>query len=51
MLTTFRTTRSHTEDLRTQIMKQDKHHQRVTFEDEYSSLLKAGGVEYDERYL
>jgi putative transposase len=33
------------------VMNQESHHQRVTFQDEYLNLLRASGVEYDERYL
>jgi hypothetical protein len=33
------------------IANQEAHHRRKTFQEEYVELLKASGVEYDERYL
>jgi REP element-mobilizing transposase RayT len=33
------------------ILGQKKHHQRVTFQDEYRKFLKAYRVDYDERYV
>ncbi|QQS33128.1 MAG: IS200/IS605 family transposase [Acidobacteriota bacterium] len=33
------------------IRNQREHHRRHTFEDEYVSLLKLHGIDYDERYL
>ncbi|MEO6390599.1 MAG: IS200/IS605 family transposase [Pyrinomonadaceae bacterium] len=33
------------------VLNQEAHHQRFTFKEEYSELLKLSGVEYDERYL
>jgi putative transposase len=33
------------------IENQEEHHKRVTFQDEYRALLKAYGIEYDERYV
>lgn len=33
------------------IENQERHHRRVTFQDEYLSLLKSSGIEYDERYV
>ena len=30
---------------------QKKHHRKVSFRDEYISLLKEHGVEFDEKYL
>lgn len=33
------------------IMNQKKHHQKVTFKDEYIALLKIFEIEYDEKYL
>jgi REP element-mobilizing transposase RayT len=31
--------------------EQEKHHQRVTFQEEFISFLKKNGVRYDERYI
>jgi len=33
------------------IREQEKHHQRVTFQEEFISFLKKNGVRYDERYI
>lgn len=33
------------------IFNQEEHHRRKTFQDEYVELLRASGIEYDERYL
>jgi hypothetical protein len=33
------------------IANQQEHHRRVTFQEEFIALLKAHGIEYDERYL
>jgi putative transposase len=37
--------------LRRYIATQAEHHQTKTFEEEYRELLKAHGIEFDERYL
>jgi len=33
------------------IREQEKHHRRVTFQEEFISFLKKNGVRYDERYI
>ena len=33
------------------IHEQEKHHQRVTFQEEFIKFLKKNGVHYDERYI
>ncbi len=33
------------------IHRQKQHHQRVSFQDEYRKILKAYGIDYDERYV
>ena len=33
------------------IARQEEHHRRQTFQEEYLDFLRRGGVEYDERYL
>jgi REP element-mobilizing transposase RayT len=33
------------------IQSQEKHHRKMTFEDEFKELLRKHGVEFDERYL
>ena len=37
--------------VREYIAKQEEHHRRRTFQEEYVELLKCSGVEYDDRYL
>ncbi len=33
------------------IQDQERHHQRISFHDEFLALLKRHGVEFDERYM
>jgi putative transposase len=33
------------------ILNQEKHHKKMTFEEEYRKLLEKFGVKFDERYL
>jgi putative transposase len=33
------------------IQNQEKHHRRMTFEDEFIALLKKHGIDYDSRYV
>jgi len=33
------------------IARQEKHHQGVSFQDEYRALMDSHGIEYDERYV
>lgn len=37
--------------VRDYIARQDEHHEKRTFQEEYVDLLRRSGVEYDERYL
>lgn len=37
--------------VRDYIARQEEHHRRRTFQEEYRELLDRSGVEYDERYL
>jgi len=37
--------------LKRYIHNQKRHHQRVTFQDEYRKFLKAYGIDYDENYV
>ena len=39
------------ETVRNYIARQEEHHRKKTFQEEYLELLKLSGVEYDERYL
>jgi putative transposase len=42
---------SHVEPLRAYIARQEEHHQRETFQDEFRRLLRKYGIAYDERYV
>ncbi|HYY15329.1 MAG TPA: transposase, partial [Gammaproteobacteria bacterium] len=33
------------------ILRQEEHHRKKTFQEEYVAFLRRSGVEYDERYL
>ncbi len=37
--------------VRADITKQEEHHRKRTFQEEYLELLKRSGVDYEERYL
>ncbi len=37
--------------VRNYIARQEEHHRKKTFQEEYVELLKLSGVEYDDRYL
>jgi len=39
------------ETVKKYIARQEEHHRKKTFQEEYLELLKLSGVEYDERYL
>lgn len=39
------------ETVKNYIARQEEHHRKKTFREEYVELLKLSGVEYDERYL
>jgi len=47
----FTVSQSQIERVQRYIANQQKHHQRVSFKEEFIALLEAHGVEYDERYL
>jgi len=47
----FTVSESQVEKVREYIRSQEKHHQRVSFEDEFKRLLQAHRIEFDERYL
>ena len=42
---------SQVETVRRYIRTQKQHHNKVSFMEEYRSLLEENGIEYDERYL
>ena len=47
----FTVSPSHCEQVRSYIARQEEHHRKRTFQDEYRDLLKRCGVDFDERYL
>ena len=42
---------SHLDQVCKYIERQEQHHRRVVFEDEYRAFLKKYQAEYDERYV
>lgn len=47
----FSVSRSNVERVRRYIERQEQHHRRVTFYEEYVRFLKEYGIDYDERYV
>lgn len=47
----FTVSQSQVDKVKRYIANQQKHHQRVSFKEEFIALLQAHGIEYDERYL
>ena len=47
----FSVSKSNVPEVIDYIKNQREHHARHTFEDEYISLLKLNGIDYDERYV
>jgi putative transposase len=47
----FSVSQSHLEQVLSYIERQEQHHRRVTFKNEYRAFLKRYGIEYDERYV
>ncbi len=47
----FTVSASQVEKAREYILKQEEHHKTRSFQEEFIALLKAHGIEYDERYL
>jgi len=47
----FSVSKSNVPEVIKYIQGQREHHQKQTFEDEYVSMLRLNGIEYDERYL
>jgi REP element-mobilizing transposase RayT len=47
----FSVSRSSVERVRRYIEKQEQHHRRITFQEEYVRFLKEYGIPYEERYL
>lgn len=47
----FTVSPSHRDVVRDYIARQEEHHRKRTFQEEYLELLRRCGVEFDERYL
>jgi putative transposase len=47
----FTVSASLVETVKRYIARQEEHHQKKTFQEEYVELLRRSGVEYDEKYL
>ena len=47
----FTVSASQRENVRRYIERQEEHHRKATFRDEYLALLQKSGVEFDERFL
>jgi putative transposase len=47
----FSVSQSHLDQVIRYIERQEVHHKRVTFQDEFRAFLKKYNVEYDERYV
>jgi REP-associated tyrosine transposase len=47
----FTVSKSQVETVRRYIAAQEAHHRKLTFQEEFLSLLKAHQVEYDERFI
>jgi hypothetical protein len=42
---------THIDDLIEYIKRQEEHHRRTTFAEEYRKLLEEAGIEFHERYM
>ena len=47
----FTVSQSQVEKVRQYILQQEEHHRRVSFEDEFKTLLQAHKVEFNDEYL
>ena len=47
----FSYSHSHVQKVINYIKKQEEHHKKITFMDEYKSFLKAFEIQFDERYI
>jgi hypothetical protein len=47
----FTVSQSQVEKVQRYIANQQRHHERVSFKEEFIALLDAHGVDYDEKYL
>ena len=47
----FSVSQSHVEQVKHYIARQERHHKKTTFQDEFREFLRRYEVEYDERYV
>jgi len=47
----FTVSQSHVIEVQRYLARQEEHHKRVSFREEFIQFLKANGIEYDERYV
>jgi REP element-mobilizing transposase RayT len=47
----FTVSQSQIERVRSYIRNQEKHHSKISFEEEFKSLLRSHGIEFEEKYL
>ena len=47
----FTVCQSHVIEVQRYLARQKEHHRKLSFRDEFITLLKANGIEYDERYV
>lgn len=47
----FTYSKSQIDDVAKYILNQSEHHKKITFKEEYLSILKKFDIEYDEQYL
>jgi len=47
----FSVSQSHLDKVANYIERQEQHHKRVNFQDEFRTFLKKYQIEYDERYV
>ena len=48
---TFSYSRSHIDQVYQYIQNQEKHHQNITFREEYMQMLKNHGIQYEEKFI
>jgi putative transposase len=47
----FSVSQSNADEVIDYIIRQQKHHKKMTFQEEYRKFLERYGIEYDERYV
>jgi putative transposase len=47
----FSVTPSNIDEVRKYILKQEEHHRKMSFQEEFKRFLEKHGIDYDERYL